>query len=78
MNEYHRNIKPIEMTRSRRKHFDSKCTEAERKSFLRLTGQLNFLGHATLPQASYVASIFQQFVGNLKICLLYTSDAADD
>jgi len=76
MHEYKSSIKPIEITRSRRKEANQRCTSAELTLFLQLTGKLNFLGHGSLPQASFVASNFQQLVGDLRVKHLTDLNAA--
>lgn len=75
MESYLSSVESIDVARSRRKEKDSLCTDAERKLFLRLTGRLNFLGHATLPQAAFVASYLQQSVGSLHVSDLSTANS---
>ena len=76
MDEYLQSIKGIEITRSRRKEQDSPCSKSEITEFLGLTGSLNFLGHGSLPQASFVASHLQQLVGDLRVKHLTTANKA--
>ena len=70
MQEYLDTIKPLEISRSRRKEQKEKCTEAEVKAFLGLTGALNYLGLGIIPQAAYVASHLQQSVSRLTVAHL--------
>lgn len=76
MEEFMDTIRPIDITRARRKQQEDKCTELEKKSFLALTGSLNFLGHGVLPQAAFVASHLQQLIGRLTVAHLVTANKA--
>ena len=67
MDEYMDKISPLVLTTNTKKQQDSKCNEDERKLFLGLTGQLNWLGHGSLPQASYISSKLQEYTGDLRI-----------
>ena len=74
MDEYLLTIKPIELTRQRRKQQQALCTDQDKKDFLGLTGSLNFLGHGVLPQASFIASHLQQSLGHLTVGYLCTAN----
>ena len=67
MSEYMSKINPIQVSRQRRKQQMEKCTSEERTQYLGLAGQLNWLGHGALPQASFVASRIQQYTGDLRV-----------
>lgn len=67
MTEYMSKINPIPLSRQRRKQQMEKCTSEERTKYLGLAGQLNWLGHGVLPQASFVASRIQQYTGDLRV-----------
>ena len=60
MKEFMDTIQKLPLSRERRKEKDSSCTDAEKTSFLGLTGKLNYLGHGTLPPAAFAASHLQQ------------------
>jgi len=74
MSEYLESIKPLEISKGRRKEQDSICTPGELTSYLGLAGSLNFLGHGTLPQAAFAASHLQQQVGRLCVSNLVTAN----
>lgn len=60
-------INQLEVSRTRRKEFDSSCTASERSDFLSVTGSLNFLGHGVLQQAFFAASYLQQRISKLRV-----------
>ena len=47
--------------------YDDFATPEELTRYQQLAGQLNFLEHGILPQASFPASYLQQFVGVLRV-----------
>ena len=67
MDEYLSKISTIDLDSNRRKNPDGRFTPQEKETFLRLAGQLNWLGHGVLLQAAYVASLLQQWTSELKI-----------
>ena len=74
MEEYLSTIKPIELSRQRRKQQHDLCTTQETTDFLALTGSLNFLGHGVLPPACFIASHLQQCMGKLTVSHLCTAN----
>ena len=67
MKEYMSKIDSINVNHERRKQQEDNCTPEEHKAFLSLAGQLNWLGHGTLPQAAFAASLLQQWAQKLKV-----------
>ena len=73
MHEFLGKIKPLEISRNRRKQQTHRCTEEKVKDFLGLTGALNYLGLGIMPQAAYIASHLQQSVSRLTVAHLCTA-----
>ena len=67
MRSYITRLKPIELSRMRKKQNDDVATAEERTRFKSLAGTINFLGSGVLPQASFVASSMQQKTGRLLV-----------
>lgn len=67
MSKYMLRIKPIELTRKRRKEESEKATDTEISILKRLAGTIKFLGSGALPQASYTASWKQQNIAQLRV-----------
>ena len=74
MREFLDKIKPLEISRSRRREQRERCTESEVRSFLALTGALNYLGLGIMPQAAFIASHLQQSVSRLTVAHLCTAN----
>lgn len=74
MQEYVDSIRPLTLTKQRRKKSSHRCTSAELTAYQRLAGSLNFLGHGILPQAAFAASHPQQAVGRLKVSNLVVAN----
>lgn len=60
-------LRPINVTRTRRKQRDMHANSEETKSYRALAGTLLYLGNGVLPQASLVVSLMQQCIANLKV-----------
>ena len=67
MRDYHSKCLNISLSPERRKEIDLPATPAERTALQQFAGTLNFLGHAVLPPACYVASYLQQQLANLRV-----------
>lgn len=67
MSDYLNSIKPLEITRSRRKESDLRTTEKEYDAYRSLEGTIIWGGNGTLPQASFLASNMQQTAPKLKV-----------
>jgi hypothetical protein len=60
-------IEPVALNRVRRKQFDDLTTPDETRSFRRLAGQISYVGLATVPSASFVASWMHQQLPDLRV-----------
>ncbi len=67
MENYFARIKPIELSRTRKKEQGEKATDNEVTMLKSLAGIVNFLGGGALPQASFVASWMQQSTSQLTV-----------
>lgn len=67
MIRYLERLKPILISRARRKQRTDKATEVELKQYRSLACTLMYLGNGVLPQASYVASLLQQMVTRVTV-----------
>lgn len=70
MKRYVERLKPIPMSKPRRKQLQDPATESEKKQYRSLAGTLLYLGNGVLPQASYVhimTSVLQQQISALKV-----------
>ena len=67
MHRYLDRIKPISVSRKRRKQTEETVTDQEPKQYRALAGTLLYLGNGVLPQASLVVSIMQQRNSNLRV-----------
>lgn len=76
MEEFMETIKPLDISRLRRKQNNDKASSDEITSFLSVTGKLNFLGHGVLPVAGFVASYYQQRVSQLTVADLRELNSA--
>ena len=67
MTRYLDRLRPITVSRTRRKQREMHTTPDETKSYRALAGTLLYLGNGVLPQAALVVSIMQQRLANLKV-----------
>jgi hypothetical protein len=67
MRDYYSKCLNVTLSPERRKEVDLPASPAERTSLQQLSDTLNFLGHAVLPPACYVASFLQQQLANLRV-----------
>lgn len=67
MDTYWNRIKPITMSRTRRKMQDSPACASEILQYRSLAGTLLYLGNGVLPQASLVVSLMQQRISGLSV-----------
>lgn len=67
MNEYIERLKPVELSRTRRKQIDQLATADENSMYRALAGTLMYLGNGTLPQAALATSLMQQRLGRLMV-----------
>lgn len=67
MIRYLERLKPITMSRARRKQRTDKATEIEIKQYRSLACTLMYLGNGVLPQASYITSSLQQMVSRVNV-----------
>lgn len=67
MKRYVERLKPISLSRQRRRQLHEFATETEKKQYRSLAGTLLYLGNGVLPQASYVTSVLQQQISALKV-----------
>lgn len=65
MIRYLERLKPILISRTRKKERSSPATELEIKQYRSLAATLMYLGNGVLPQASYATSALQQKIGKL-------------
>ena len=55
------------ISKERKRQQDDQFRAEELKSYQASAGRLNYLGHAVLPEACFVASFLQQHVRNLRV-----------
>ena len=67
MTRYLDRLRPITISRTRRKQRELHASDEETTSYRALAGTLLYLGNGVMPQASLVVSIMQQRIGNLKV-----------
>lgn len=67
MAKYLLRVKPIELSRTRRKEQAERATQTEVSMLKSLAGVVNFLGSGALPQATYIASWMQQCTTQLTV-----------
>lgn len=67
MKNYLDRVKPIPLSRSRKKMIEDTATAQEERKYRALAGTLLYLGNGFLPQAALVTSIMQQRLGRLKV-----------
>lgn len=67
MYSYIKRLKPIQLSRSRRKDKDSRVNDREEAEYRSLAGTLIYLGSSVLPPAAYVNSWMQQKVAKLRV-----------
>eukprot|EP00177_Eucheuma_denticulatum_P007832 GFKZ01014258.1.p1 GENE.GFKZ01014258.1~~GFKZ01014258.1.p1 ORF type:complete len:1202 (-),score=97.36 GFKZ01014258.1:1881-5486(-) len=67
MSKYWKRVKPLEISRSRRRMRDAIANAKETLMYRSLAGTLLYLGGGSLPQASLVVSLMQQKLGNLRV-----------
>lgn len=67
MHRYLERVKPIEVSRSRRKERDAPVTSSELTQYRSLACTLMYLGNGVLPQASYVTSALQQCLPGIRV-----------
>lgn len=67
MEEYFAKIKPIPVSKQRRKEQGAYCTLDGVKCYQGLAGSLNFFGRGLLPQVGIAASYMQQMVPRLRV-----------
>lgn len=66
MRDYLSGIKPIPISRTRRKQKNDKVTPQEATTYKSLSVSLLWIGCSTLPQATYAASCLQQKLASQK------------
>lgn len=67
MIRYLERLKPIVISRERRKQRMEMATQAEVKQYRSLACTLMYLGNGVLPQASYITSALQQWIGKVNV-----------
>lgn len=67
MNAYMGSIKPLDITRARRKQPNEKATPHEYKDYRSLAGSIIWAGNGAMPQAAYVGSFMQQVAPRLRV-----------
>ena len=67
MTRYLDRLRPISVSRSRRKQREMHANDDETKLYRALAGTLLYLGNGVMPQASLVVSLMQQRIGNLTV-----------
>lgn len=67
MTDYIDRLKPVDISRTRRRERDSLATDREIAEYRSLAGTLVYLGASVLPPASYVVSAMQQRIGRLTV-----------
>ena len=67
MNRYLERLRPITISRPRRKQRSEKATAQEIRQYRSLSGTLLYLGNAVLPQAALITSLMQQKLGSLRV-----------
>ena len=74
MKRYVERLKPIDMSRSRRKMREDTATENEIQQYRSLAATMMYLGNAVLPQASYATSLLQQKLPKIRVEDLITAN----
>ena len=67
MARYIERLRPIELSRTRRKQRLDAATDRETTQYRSLAATLMFLGNAVLPQASYATSVLQQLIPKIRV-----------
>lgn len=67
MKDYMKSIKPITLSRARRKQAAERATQQEYRDYRSLAGSLIWAGGGTLPQAAFIASYMQQVAPRLRV-----------
>ena len=67
MEEYMERVKPIDISRERRKQQESPMTEQELEQYRGMSGMLNWAGRAAVPAACFIASDMQQKLASPRV-----------
>lgn len=67
MIRYMERLKPITLSRQRRRQHHEPASDTEKRQYRSLAGTLLYLGNGVMPQASYVTSVLQQQISALKV-----------
>lgn len=67
MNSYMSKLQLMELSRERKKQVECDATPMELTEYRNRCGIILWLGNGVLPQASFVSSLMQQYVGKLKV-----------
>lgn len=67
MEEYIKNIKPVDVRKSRRKHLEAEASSKDYNGYRSLARSFIWAGNGLVPQASYMGSSMQQMATWLKV-----------